>query len=292
MTDIKNSVPIDLKQAFVDPGSIFESPEALLENESLSKEQKAELLRRWEYDASEDDVASEEGMPNGESNLLHRILLSLDQLTGGLDTEQVGPTKQHGLPRSSIRIPDITPAQKTGAIREAVGYFETVDALQEAIDDLMSAGFDRAELSLLAAEHAVEEKLGHKYTRVAELEDDPKVARCCYVSTESVGDAEGGLIGTPLYVAATAAAGVILASGGTMAAAIIGAALAGGAGGLIGGLLAKLVGDHHGHHLQEQLEHGGLLLWVRTRDAAHEQRAVGILKKHSGQDVHVHAITA
>ena len=46
------------------------------------------------------------------------------------------------------------PVQETDAIREAVGYFETADALQEAIDELMSSGFDRAELSLLAAEHA------------------------------------------------------------------------------------------------------------------------------------------
>jgi hypothetical protein len=184
------------------------------------------------------------------------------------------------------------PAQNTDAIREAVAYFETADALQETIDELMSSGFDRAELSLLAAEHAVEEKLGHKFTKVAELEDDPKVARCCYVSTESIGDAEGALIGGPLYVAASAAVGVIVASGGTMVAAIIGAALTGGAGGLIGSVLAKLVGDRHAHRLQEQLEHGGLLLWVRSRDAVHEQRAIEILKKHSGRDVHVHAISA
>lgn len=184
------------------------------------------------------------------------------------------------------------PAQETDTIREAVGFFVTADTLQEAIDDLTSSGFNRAELSLLAADHAVEEKLGHKYRKVAELEDDPKVARCSYVSTESIGDAEGALIGGPLYVAASAAVGVVLASGGTMAAAIIGAALAGGAGGLIGGILAKLVGDRHAHHLQEQLDHGGLLLWVRTWDRAHEKRAVDILKKHSGRDVHVHAISA
>lgn len=183
-------------------------------------------------------------------------------------------------------------AQETDAIREAVGYFENADTLQEAIDALMSSGFDRAQLSLLAAEHAVEEKLGHKYRKVAELEDEPKTVRCCYVSTESVGDAQGGLIGVPFYVAATAAAGAILVSGGTMAAAIIGAALAGGAGGLIGSVLAKLVGDRHAHHLQEQLEHGGLLLWVRTWNAIDEKRAVDLLKKHSAQNVHVHTIPA
>lgn len=183
-------------------------------------------------------------------------------------------------------------AQEREFIREAVGYFDSADALQAAIDELMNSGFDRAELSLLASEDTVQEKLGHKYRKVTELEDDPRTARCCYVAGEDIGDAEGALIGAPLYVAGGAAAGIILASGGTMAAAIIGAALAGGAGGLIGGVLAKLVGDAHAHRLQEQLAHGGLLLWVRTWDAADEQRALDILKKHSGHDVHVHAIAA
>jgi len=177
-------------------------------------------------------------------------------------------------------------------IREAVGYFETAEALQSAIDELRGSGFGRAELSLLAGEKTVEEKLGHAYRKVSELEDDPKAARCCYVSTETLGDAEGGLIGAPLYIAATAAAGAILASGGTMAAAIIGAALAGGVGGFTGGVLARMIGDRHAKYVQEQLDHGGLLLWVRVWDAAHEKRAVDILKKHSGRDVHVHALAA
>ncbi|MEM5582065.1 hypothetical protein WNZ15_06350 [Roseibium sp. AS2] len=180
---------------------------------------------------------------------------------------------------------------KSYDIREAVGYFETAEALQGAIDDLLDSGFDRAELSLLAAEQAVEGKLGHKYEKVQELEDDPKAARCSYVSTETVGDAEGALIGAPLYVAASAAVGVILASGGTMATAIIGAALAGGAGTLIGGVLARLVGSEHADRLIEQLEHGGLLLWVRTWTPADEARATDILKKHSGHDVHLHSIS-
>jgi hypothetical protein len=112
----------------------------------------------------------------------------------------------------------------------------------------------------------------------------------CYVSTESISDAEGGLTGGLAYVAAGAALGPIVASGGTLAAALAGTALAGGAGGLVGAALARLVGDHHAHHLEEQLDHGGLLLWVRTWDADDEKRAVEILTKHSGRDVHVHTL--
>jgi hypothetical protein len=182
------------------------------------------------------------------------------------------------------------PDQEARTIREAVGVFDKPETLQEAIDDLMSSGFDRAELSLLAAEKTVDEKLGHKYRKVAELEDDPIVPRCCYISTESIGDAEGGLIGGLMYVGATAAAGAVVATGGTLALVIAAAALAGGVGAMFGSILAKWVGDHHAHYLQEELDHGGLLLWVRTWDADHEKRASEILAKHSGRDVHIHTL--
>jgi hypothetical protein len=180
--------------------------------------------------------------------------------------------------------------QEMDTVREAVGIFHSPDELQGAIDELLSSGFDRSELSLLASEAAVEEKLGHRYRKVRDLADDPEVPRSAYVSTEAIGDAEGALIGGLMYVGAAVGAGAIVASGGTLGAAIAGVALTGGAGGLIGAILAKFVSTHHAHYLQEQLERGGVLLWVRTWTMEKEKRAVAILKKHSGSDVHVHPL--
>jgi hypothetical protein len=180
--------------------------------------------------------------------------------------------------------------QEIFTVREAVGIFSRPKDLQFAIDELLSSGFDRAELSLLASESAVEEKLGHRYEKVSDLEDDPKVPRVAYVSTEAIGEAQGGLIGGLMFVGALTAAGGVVASGGTLAAAIIGTVLAGGAGGLIGSILAKWVGDQHGEYLHEQVDRGGLLLWVRTPDTKDETRAVEILRRHSGSDVHVHSL--
>ena len=180
--------------------------------------------------------------------------------------------------------------ENTNTVREAVGVFSSPEDLQDAIDELLSSGFHRAQLSLLASEQAVADKLHHQYEKAATLANDPGVPRAAYVSTEAIGGAEGGLIGGFVYVGAVGAAGAIVASGGTIAAAIAAAALAGGAGGYIGSILAKWVGDHHANYLQEQMEHGGLLLWVHARDATIEERAVEILKKHSGVDVHVHAL--
>jgi hypothetical protein len=173
---------------------------------------------------------------------------------------------------------------------EAIGVFDDANTLQEAIDELLSSGFNQAEISLLASEHVVEEKLGHAYKKIKELEDDVSVPRAAYISTESQGDAKGGLIGGLVYVGAVVAAGAVVATGGTLAGAIAAAAMMGGAGGLIGSVLAQLVGDHHAHYLQEQLDHGGLLLWIRTWDEEHEQRARKILSKHSAHDVHTHVL--
>jgi hypothetical protein len=175
-------------------------------------------------------------------------------------------------------------------VREAAGVFNRPDDFQNAIDELLSAGFDRADLSLLASEHAVEEKLGHHYERASALADDPKVPRTAYVSAEAIGDAQGGLIGALVYVGAGVAAGAVVASGGTLATVIAAAVVMGGAGGFIGSILAKWLGEHHAGMLQEQLEHGGLLLWVRTWNADDEARAVAILRKHSSNDVHVHTL--
>lgn len=94
---------IDVEQATLDPGSVFASPEEVLDRGDLSTAQKIEVLRRWHYDASEEAVAVEEGMPGGESDLLRRVLLALEQLTGGIDTELVGQSKQRGVPRSAIK---------------------------------------------------------------------------------------------------------------------------------------------------------------------------------------------
>lgn len=184
----------------------------------------------------------------------------------------------------------MTTNEKCSQIREAVGVFGDADSMQHAIEDLLSSGFDRAELSLLASEETVDEKLGHKYNKVAEIEDDATVPRTRYVSPETIGDAKTALIGSLVFVGTFGAVGAIVASGGALAAMITGAALGAGTWGLLGEFLAKLIGDNHASYIQEQLQHGGLLLWVRCLNSEHEKSAMEILSRHSGRDVHVHVL--
>jgi Flp pilus assembly protein TadB len=176
-------------------------------------------------------------------------------------------------------------------VREVVGVFRHETALEGTIDDLLESGFDRAEISLLASEQAVSQKLGHAYRKVAELEDDDEAVRVAYVSKEDYGAAEGGLISGFVYVGALAGAGAIVASGGALGGALLAAALWGGAGGAVGLALARWLDRQRAQKLTEQLEKGGLLLWVHVRDAAHEARAIEILQRNGAEDVHAHDLT-
>lgn len=187
---------------------------------------------------------------------------------------------------------ELTMDEQPDAIREAVGVFESANDLQAAIDELLSSGFHRAELSLLASEETVNKKLGSAFANARAVEDDPVVPRTAYVSPEAIGDAQGGIVGGLVYAGATVAAGAVVISGGAIVTAIVAATLAGGAGGVIGALLAKWLGDNHAQYLRTQVDHGGLLLWVRTRDAEAEDRAVNVLTRHSSRDVHVHTLSS
>ena len=180
--------------------------------------------------------------------------------------------------------------KSAGTTREAVGVFHELRPFQDAVDELTSTGFDRAALSLLASQTTVEQKLSHAYHRVGELEGDASAPRAAYADDHSVAEARTGAIGGLAYIGAVAAAGVVVASGGGLAAAIAGAALAGGGGGLLGSIAARFIGEAHADNLQGQLDKGGLLLWVATTDADEEQRALEILRKHGGQDVHIHEL--
>ncbi len=181
-------------------------------------------------------------------------------------------------------------AKNIETVHEAVGIFRNADDLQAALDDLQSNGFMRQELSILADEKTIEEKLGHVYKRVQDVEDDPKAPRTIFIPNETIGEAEGSVIGLPLYIAATTAAGIVAASGGTLFSSIIATAAAGAVGASIGSVFAFLIGKHHADFIQRQIDHGGLLLWVHLRAPDREERAMEILRKHSAYDVHIHEI--
>ncbi len=183
-------------------------------------------------------------------------------------------------------------SQAKTTIREAVGIFRDADALNDAISDLLSAGVDRAELSIMAQESPLEGNLVKDYPNARAAEDDPSAPRQAIYSDTDVRQGRTLLTSMASVIAAFAASGVVVLTGGAALAALAAAVGAGGGVGALGALAGKRVGDEQKKYMEEQLERGGILLWVKIMNPASEQRICRILSEHAAQDVHLHDITA
>ncbi|PKR57010.1 hypothetical protein [Thalassospira lohafexi] len=174
--------------------------------------------------------------------------------------------------------------------RETVGVFHDLSALQHATEDLGSAGFAQTDLSLLTTEHTIEDKLGHIYRKAEDIDNDPNMPPLAYTTPTPIGNAEGALVGAPMYAAAFGAAGAVIAAGGPIAltiSAIIGAS---GVGAAAGGVIAAIIGKRYSTELQDALDQGGLLLWAKTPDEPTENRAKDILTRHQAELVGTHEV--
>ena len=90
----------DIEKALLNARAVFKCPEGVVNANGLSREQKIEILRRWEYDAREMQVADEEGMTAPASQPqtapLDLILKALRALGAPSHSEKSAPTKQGG----------------------------------------------------------------------------------------------------------------------------------------------------------------------------------------------------
>ena len=157
------------------------------------------------------------------------------------------------------------PPTPSPVIREAVASFADRAHFRKAVSALFAAGFEPADLSVLAS---------HESLRAAEEPRRQLVA--------------AGLVGEVKYIDLLTDAGIILVSGGPIAmtiAALVGAGLGGAA-------LKELFDDYtaapHREEFAAALKAGAALLWVRCADPDREARARRILEEAGGRHVHVH----
>ena len=175
-------------------------------------------------------------------------------------------------------------------VREVAGVFRSPDALDAAADALLRAGFDRADIDLMAHSDTIREKLGGVYAPAEELADVPDVPRRAFVAHEDVATTTALVAGALSYIGAAAAALGIVASGGTLALALAAAAAGGVAGGGVAALISRVLGAERAGELETLMAVGGLVLWVRIRTPEQEEKAQRILLEHGAEAVRVHEI--
>ena len=175
-----------------------------------------------------------------------------------------------------------------GNLREAVCLFDSEDELQAAIDDLETHGFSNAAVSRPVPRDEILEALDHDVANVKELEDDANVPRQAYVDKESKTEGIALLVVIPVYIALMVAGGIIAANGLLLWQGIVISIMLGSIGAAGGGVIAYRIAKKRTMREQSEKAWGGLILWVRTGSPDQEDKALKILRRNSGRDVHLH----
>lgn len=175
-----------------------------------------------------------------------------------------------------------------GNLREAVALFDNEEEVQAAVDDLESHGFSNAAISRPVAPEQVEEALAHKVNSAEELEDDAAVPREAHIDMHSKTERTMVTFMIPIYVAFLIAAGVAAANGLEVWQGVVISLMLGGIGAALGGYYAYRFARARSDRERREQAWGGLVLWVRTGSPDQEQKAISILRRNSGRDVHLH----
>lgn len=178
------------------------------------------------------------------------------------------------------------PEQQT--IREAVGVFDNVERLNAAIAELENTAFPRHDISVLGGSHDLEKQFGTPAVNPLLVEDNPDAPRLVPIKPEEKALGAAVLVGVIAYFGGCAAA-VMAASStkwGILTAITTGSTI----GAVIGAIIAIVIGAWMNRRVKNQIQSGGIVVWVRTPGPVRERLAREILRRHGGKDVHIHNI--
>ena len=164
---------------------------------------------------------------------------------------------------------------------QIIGVFQDRDALERAIESLQSHGLERSQLSILGTADAVRGRLGLPVADAGAAPTEPSAP----VDESEKQNMTPLLAGLPAYMGAVLAAGVAVASGGTLAGAAVAAVLGGAGGGALGAGAAGMFRGSVEEGYAEQLAQGGILLLVHPRTEDDVVQARAILDRHADRQV-------
>lgn len=175
-----------------------------------------------------------------------------------------------------------------GNVREAVALFDTEDDMQAAVDELETHGFSNTAISRPAGLDKIEVAIHHQVQSVEDLEDDSEVPRQAFIGPDSRTEGMTVLFLIPVYIFVMVAAGLAAANGLEIWQGIVISLMLGFLGVMVGGFFVHKMTKKKNERTRREKEWGGFLLWVRTGNNNQEDKAVNILRRHAGRDVHLH----
>lgn len=154
--------------------------------------------------------------------------------------------------------------------REVVGLFTRPEPLEACIKDLLKAGFDHQDLSVLSSHEAIEAVAGDGQTWRDRLLP---------------------LLSETRYEVPLVAGALIAVSSGPVGAAIAGLTAAGVGAAALKEIFDEVVSLPDTDEFAEAVRAGEIVLWAATPTADREAMARDILARHDARNIHLHDTT-
>lgn len=161
--------------------------------------------------------------------------------------------------------PSVHPGPPVGDVVLMRGSFASAEQMHEAIEHLLVSGFDRADLSVPNSPSPSAAAAPDSGARPADTEEDARQARTLHTSGVAT-------------VAALAAAGITIGTGGAAAPAIAAAVAAGAAAGGATYAVSSAANESEQEHREIDAAHGALFLSVRAPGPAKQADAEAIMR--------------
>jgi hypothetical protein len=175
--------------------------------------------------------------------------------------------------------------------REVTGVFHSRKALIAAAEELLVAGFDRADIDVSAPLDELQRRLNYSVIPAAELADLPTTPRQPYMGEDDA-LGTGAVVGSVAGCAAAVAMAFFLVvyGMGPIAVGILSVL----SGVIVGGVALwwtrRRLRRERTMGLENLSEAQGLLIWARVRSPEMEAQAQEILVRHGAKAVHIHEI--
>ncbi|KRR07285.1 hypothetical protein CQ12_00365 [Bradyrhizobium jicamae] len=171
------------------------------------------------------------------------------------------------------------------------GVFHSRKALDDAAQDLLSSGFDRADIDVSASPDEQQRRLNYQAIPAADLADIPAAARRPYVGGDDRLGLEVVTASVVGCVVALVVAFYLVSREVTPPSVILVSVLSGiVAAAAVIRPLRRVMQRDRARGLEPVAEWEGLLIWVRVQSPEKEALAQEILLRHGGEAVHIHEI--
>lgn len=172
-------------------------------------------------------------------------------------------------------------ATDTLKIDSVAVFFEKAN-LEAAVGQLKEIGIADEQMGLLCSESCLSSKLEHLHAQLKQQSGNPDAPNVKSIDGEALNVAPYATFGAFTFVGGVLGGGALVASAGVLGGAVAVAAAASTVVGGIGALTAGILSQSDAENLQEQLDAGHMLLFVRTGEDRQKDQVLEILAEHSG----------